>query len=156
MTEGEKPKKRLVPFKAYLRNRAAKVWWRASGLVLIVSGIVVGGIFILGQIWFALRAILKGTPNGFSILIAGLLLAFLFYMLAALLYDRGTWNWKKANQIEDVELLKHDNVGQLPAEESLVRASAEPIEGQEKVLLRAATGAEETPPEQLLRATTPD
>jgi hypothetical protein len=42
-------------------------------------------------------------------------------------------------------------IEQLPAEETLLRASTEPTEGQEKVLLRAATGSAETPPEQLLR-----
>jgi hypothetical protein len=152
MTEPKPQKKRLVTLKEYLRNRATKVWLRSSGLVLIVSGVVVGVIFVLGQIWYALTEILKGTQDGVSIVIAGLLLACLFYMLAALLYDRGTWNWKRANQLEDVELLKHDNVGQLPAEDTLLRASTEPTQAQEKVLLRAATGAEETPPEQLLRA----
>ena len=39
----------------------------------------------------------------------------------------------------------------LPAEESLVRASEEPVQEQQAILLRAATDNQETPAEQLVR-----
>ena len=48
--------------------------------------------------------------------------------------------------------LTRANTGGLPAIDSLVRASAEPIQAQETVLLRAATETTERQEEQLLRA----
>ena len=44
------------------------------------------------------------------------------------------------------------NTADLPAPDSLVRASSEPLQAQEGVLLRAAAEGMETPPEQLVRA----
>ncbi len=43
-------------------------------------------------------------------------------------------------------------ISHLPAHDSLVRASSEPTQAQESVLLRAAAEGVETPPEQLVRA----
>ena len=48
--------------------------------------------------------------------------------------------------------LTHAKTANLPAPDSLVRASEEPIQAQESVLLRAAAEGRETPPEQLVRA----
>lgn len=48
--------------------------------------------------------------------------------------------------------LTHVNTADLPAVDSLVRASSEPLQAQEGVLLRAAAEGQETPPEQLVRA----
>ena len=44
------------------------------------------------------------------------------------------------------------NNADLPAHQTLVRASSEPLQTQEAVLLRAATEGMETPPEEMLRA----
>ena len=46
----------------------------------------------------------------------------------------------------------HANTAHLPSGESLVRASSEPMQAQQAVLLRAAAEGQETPPEQLVRA----
>ena len=50
-----------------------------------------------------------------------------------------------------VPLTRH-NVADLPAPDSLVRASSEPMQAQQAVLLRAAAQGQETLPEQLVRA----
>ncbi len=44
------------------------------------------------------------------------------------------------------------NNADLPAHQTLVRASSEPLQAQEAVLLRAAAEGIETPPEELMRA----
>ncbi len=51
----------------------------------------------------------------------------------------------------DVVPLTRANTADLPAPESLVRASSEPRQEQEAVLLRAAARSVGTPPEQLVR-----
>lgn len=54
-------------------------------------------------------------------------------------------------KMEPVVPLTRHNTGDLPEEETLVRASEEPPANQSNVLLRAAQGSQETPEEQLLR-----
>ena len=48
--------------------------------------------------------------------------------------------------------LTRANTADLPAPDSLVRASSEPMQAQEDVLLRAAATGNDTPPEEMLRA----
>lgn len=59
---------------------------------------------------------------------------------------------KKTAQSIDVLLLTRANTAALPAPDSLVRASSEPVQAQEAVLLRAAAQGQETPAEELVRA----
>ena len=59
---------------------------------------------------------------------------------------------KEAVRINTGIPLTRANAADLPAPESLVRASSEPLQAQEAVLLRAAAEGMETPPEQLVRA----
>jgi len=47
----------------------------------------------------------------------------------------------------------HTNAADLPIDESLVRASQEPVQENQSILLRAASDANQTPAEQLLRLT---
>ena len=53
----------------------------------------------------------------------------------------------------DAVPLTRTNIGDLPAPETLVRASQQPPQEQQTELLRAAIQGPDTPPEQLLRAT---
>ncbi len=59
---------------------------------------------------------------------------------------------KKALRKEFIVPLTRANVGDLPAPASLVRASQEPMQANEGVLLRAATQSQGEHEEQLLRA----
>ena len=54
-------------------------------------------------------------------------------------------------QIDTGIPLTRNNIGELEAEESLVRASEQPLLPQQHVLLRPAAGMEETSAEHLLR-----
>ena len=60
---------------------------------------------------------------------------------------------KKAQAIGDVVPVTRINTAHLPADESLVRASQEPVQEQQSILLRAAAEVGQTPAEQLLRPT---
>lgn len=129
MPEEKQPKKRLVPWKEYLRNRITK-----KGLVglFFVSTLILPIVIIFVSRWYEWGSLLF-----FGYLFWGIKL-----LAKMMVY---------AQKMEDVELLTSDKVGQLPAEETLVRASLEPTPEPEKVLLRAATSTEEIPQEQLLR-----
>ncbi len=81
------------------------------------------------------------------------LLASLFCTVMALRFIRfGQAKRKRAAQMEQVVPLSHVNIADLPDEDRLVRASEEPVSEQQNVLLRPAVSNEETPAEQLLRA----
>ncbi len=58
----------------------------------------------------------------------------------------------RAERIENIVLFTHANTADLPAPDSLVRASSEPLQAQEAVLLRAATEGQERHEDELLRA----
>ena len=67
------------------------------------------------------------------------------------------WRWgrdtySQAKQVPSVLPLTRANTADLPALDSLVRASSEPIQEQQSVLLRAATETQERHDEQLVRA----
>ena len=58
----------------------------------------------------------------------------------------------RVDQMNNVVPLTRANTADLPAPESLVRASAEPVQEPQAVLLRAATTTQEKHEEQLVRA----
>jgi hypothetical protein len=61
--------------------------------------------------------------------------------------------WQGAKKVEPVALLTKHNTGQLPEVKTLIRASDVPPLHQQAELLRAAQHGNETPAEELLRAT---
>jgi len=66
----------------------------------------------------------------------------------------GKWGFDSIRYAETIDPgipLTRKVADTLPAEESLVRASSEPIQEQQAVLLRAAVDDQETPSEQLVR-----
>ena len=58
----------------------------------------------------------------------------------------------KLKVLNRVALIPYANTADLPADESLVRASQEPVQEQQSILLRPTMEADTSPPEQLLRA----
>ena len=67
-------------------------------------------------------------------------------------YVIGSRAIKRADHIEPGLPFTRANTANLPAPDSLVRASAEPLQAQQSVLLRAATETLERHEEELLRA----
>jgi hypothetical protein len=145
MTEPKPPKKRVVTKRKYVRYLFEKTWLVLSSFVLAGLGVLILGWVVkwIGQ-HFSQLISWRG-PVAFAQLVA-------FCLIARRLLRNASKRVKELGQIESVEPLTRNNTGHLPVEETLVRASTEPTTDQEKVLLRAATRGEETPPEQLLRA----
>jgi hypothetical protein len=141
-------KERLVPWGEYAKNKVLRI---TSYPFIVLAGMfgVVGMYFtpVVGLLYLVVALLhdARLVPQG---IVTTSALTLLFYGMfrAAGRVAEGV------AKLEEVELLTPQAVQQLPTEETLVRASSEPAQAQEKVLLRAATGAEETPPEQLLRA----
>jgi hypothetical protein len=111
---------------------------------------------------------LVGILNAVSLTILGLgeaikyhdsddikIAAFVFLIvggMSALIFWAGRKTVRKAKQIDIGVPRTRANTADLPAPESLVRASEEPVQEQEAVLLRAATQTQERHEEQLVRA----
>ena len=72
--------------------------------------------------------------------------------VSVLIFWAGRKTVRKAKQIKLCVPLTRANTADLPALDSLVRASSEPMQAQQSVLLRAATEGLGTPPEELVRA----
>lgn len=71
--------------------------------------------------------------------------------LTYFLWQSSRHAFRRAASVPAVVPLTHANTADLPAPDSLVRASSKSVQEQQAVLLRAAKGME-TPPEQLVRA----
>jgi hypothetical protein len=150
MTEPKPQKKRVVSKSEYAAHLARKTTFKTGSTMMSVGGGIIVTLALVGY-WVTLP-ILRDQPSWLTILF---LLAWPLICIAGVMWciREGAALNKQAEEVEPLLPPTRHNIEQLPAEETLVRASTEPIHEQEKVLLRAATGAEETPPEQLLRPT---
>ena len=132
---------------------AASVGWKSSlsAFGVGVMGVGIVGIVIAGFLTIdALGAAIKDhISDDINIAAADLLI---IGGVSALIFWAGRKTVRKAKQIDAGTLLTRANTANLPAPDSLVRASAEPLQAQQAVLLRAAAQGNETPPEQLVRA----
>jgi hypothetical protein len=155
MTEEEKPKKRVVSKSKYVAYLVKKTAFLGGSVLLGIGGLCSIALTIL---CVPLAYIIHSNPDSDFAGIKGefargliIFMITLWVVVSSLLTMGAVAAGKKVKKMEPVLPPTRQNVEQLPAEDILVRASTEPIQEQEKVLLRAATGAEETPPEQLLR-----
>lgn len=137
-------KRRVVTKKAYARKLGAKTTIALTGVFIFACGII-GVILSFLVACVALTYLSAET----------LLMLTIFLGLGAgsvyLLYI-GRRTVKEAGEINTGIPLTRANIGDLPVRESLVRASSEPVQEQQDVLLRAATNTDKTPAEQLVRA----
>ena len=79
------------------------------------------------------------------------------YLLLPLFISVCAFRWgasKSWKTVRAMQPIHYADAGHLPAAGSLVRASQEPAQAQETVLLRASTAGQEKHTEQLLRAAT--
>jgi hypothetical protein len=142
MTEPKPPKKRIVSKSKYVVHVAAKTTLEFGGTLLGF-----GGHALLGVTWVCIIMLFL-RPEDWS-----------FLIIVALGSGWGAWAFLRgatqteyiSSKIPPVLSPTRQNIEQLPAEETLVRASTESTVEQEKTLLRAASRAEQTPPDQLLR-----
>ena len=142
--------KRMVSKRRYIANIGKKIALSSFSLgFLLVASVTLILTFFLVSIWRmpAGHRTDFGTPEEVPPLIVGsAIISLICYFLA----------WRTLHKVSKVETgvpLTRANAADVPASDSLVRASAEPMQAQEAVLLRAATQSTEKRAEQLLRAT---
>ena len=147
----EKPKKRLVSKREYLKTLLGKGGFYSYAMACAVGGgvLLIVSLFLLwlglppwdnlpdvgDRIWMFLCGVILGVP-----------------FVAAVWF--GVSFFKAGRRMEPVAPITRHNTGQLPEVETLARASDAPPSNQQAELLRAAQYCKETPAEELLRATT--
>ena len=147
----EKPRRRLVGWMQYLMTLADKGVFYSFASAFLCGGIVL--MLLAG--WIIVASLINIFQGDYLGIVAGSIGVGI--ALVGLKVIRIAKNWiKEARQIAPVALLTKSNVKQLPEVETLVRGSDRPLTAPQDELLRAARQGQETPPEQLLRATTED
>jgi len=135
--KSKKKAKRIVSKVDYTKVQAR----RAGDSILAVFLILIGFFFLLvtiaGLVLFSLH---------------GLMGACMFAPCAYMFLKAG-FATKKTVESETVDIvpLTRANSQELPALDILVRATEKPLQDHEAILLRAATGTQETPADELLR-----
>lgn len=136
--------KRIVSRGRYIKLMGMRLSLLSCGAVCML----VGGVAAMLGVMEGVDDVIRGSvgtgfslpsPNGFYV---ACLVCFLVGVCCTFLGEKVK---------EDITPLTRANTADLPAPESLVRASSEPLRVQEAVLLRAAEG-QETPSEELVRA----
>ena len=134
-------KKRIVSKGQYLWVQSKRISLNVTGcglvglacLCVVVMGAGIVGLLIYDRWWQAVGFLLLSWP-------------FVYF-----LRKMGYRSFQKAETIDPVIPLTHQTASTLSDEESLVRASEEPIQEQQAILLRAATDNQETSADQLVR-----
>ncbi|MCW3100601.1 MAG: hypothetical protein JWL77_6219 [Chthonomonadaceae bacterium] len=142
MSEPTKPGKRIVSKGRFVANTGKKAALATYGTAVCLLGlgaIVVSSVSVLPML----------LHEGLLCLVG---IATLGGCCFGLIYLGGK-AVKEGKEIDAGVPLTRANTAHLPASDSLVRASSEPVQEQATVLLRAAVEGNETPSEQLLWAT---
>ena len=146
MQHRQKPERRIVSKGEYAQKMGVKGLLATQSVVLfVVAELCLGGAAVVVYLSSALAGF--GPPISLCFLLAGLLL-----IEGAFCFARAIAGVRKATEINAGVPLTLANAANLPTADSLVRASEEPLQAQEAVLLRATVGTQERHSEQLLRA----
>ena len=151
MSQNEKPAKKIVSRGEYVRVQLERV----ATLIGRVAFRFMLPILGITQCCFLAKNLFI-TPN----ISLNLSLFILFWIVMLPILGAGIWVFftmdgklaKHAAEIDNVVPLTKAMASNVPAQESLVRASSEPSVAAETVLLRAADYNSTTPPEQLVRS----
>jgi hypothetical protein len=146
------PKKRVVSNAEYFHYLRRKSWLVISALILLVPG-ALGTIAL--SLWLLIRVFQSqsmGRTLGPGVMVFIGFVGVMWFAVRHLMIKTAIANMKEWRRMEAVVPPTRQHIEQLTAEETLVRASQEPTEGQEKVLLRAVQSTETVKPEELLRA----
>ncbi len=148
-------KPRIVSKSRYLGYLSRTKRLSGSGTFLIMLGAVgtFGSFLVLVAFlfsWVGDLAFDLGTL--ICLIFSGVLFCLLAGIMLLLAARSGLKKWEQASRLEPVVPLTRHSADQLPAEESLVRASSEPSDVQPQVLLRAGGSDLQTAPKELMRA----
>ncbi len=147
MIHAPKPRRRVVSKREYAARVGNKAGTALFALIMLFF-CGVGVLLSLGVLIYALFHLQSLKVLPLAITFAGLLVACLY------MGHLGRRTLREARQIDTGVPVTRANTGDLPAPDSLVRASQEPAQAQQAVLLRAAasTTVQDAQEEQLPRA----
>jgi len=148
--EPKKKPKRIVSRAEYVKIQSIRLGLNVSSLCLLLLAIsaalfalaCMAGLVLSLPYLFTWAYI---TLLGLAVVIIGTGVLFTLVLIKSV---------NKTKSLEDVVLATRANTADLPAVDSLVRASVKPEQAEADVLLRPTTEVQQTPPEQLLRSTT--
>ncbi len=150
--------KRLVSKGEYVRAQAGRFGLGMSGSGAIILGCLCGlaafimiFLVIIGFIYAVLHDFWAFVHHEGTSMVSFLTWSFALIAAAWGLLRWGVERVKKASTINVVPITRA-NTADLPANDSLVRASSQPAQAQEGVLLRASGETQDKCEEQLLRA----
>ena len=147
MQQAQEPGKRIVSKGVYASHVSRKATLSSSGITLCT----IGGTGLIIACLITLLVMVKGFSwQGVFLIIAFDLIV---GSCSAALVRYGLKAVREARDIAPVVPLTRANTADLPAPDSLVRASQQPTQEQEVTLLRAAAQGFATPIEQLVRPT---
>ena len=143
--------KRIVSKAEYARIQSLRLGMNVSSycLLFLTLGCVAATCLPAMMIIQATYLGFLGTRS-FVMLFAGMLFAGSATFLCGKLLGACC---TKIEALEKVMPFTRATIAELPAPDSLVRASQEPVQEQQSILLRAAAEVGQTPAEQLLRPT---
>ena len=157
MNEPTMTGKRIVSKGEYIQteiNRVSCMVGATILLLLLLPMCLVSMLFGFWSIIILVVSVWTVSGTGFQ---AGLLLLIASLVLGALIYILWKLSLAGLNYSEktgDLLPLTRANLAEVPVFETLVRASQEPVQLQENILLRQAMEEQERHQEQLLRAST--
>ena len=152
--ELKKTGKQIVSKGEYVGRLGSKAFFSAVGIIMLWFCAI--GVFATICLLFTLFFILYPDLTKMDVAIRFIIFLSLCLPLVGvvlfLLGYVGRLAIRRGRQVDPGIPFTRENTADLPAEDSLVRASEEPTPEQQTVLLRAAVQGQETPAEELVRA----
>ena len=145
-----KTSKRIVSKSAYVFRRLLRVIGKGAGIVVQVGAVI--WVFVAPFQFFEHVDALRHYSNATPFFVAVMLMAVTVGVGMMMIRIVGTKVVQHSDKIDAGVPLTRANTASLPDLDSLVRASSEPEQEQQAVLLRAASEGVERHEEQLVRA----
>jgi hypothetical protein len=145
MNTPQKPGKRIVSKGTFASNIGNIVAWSSASF----AAFSIAMLYAAGALWVVLRYGIEWRDAKFIVPMVVFVVLVVFSLCSLYI---GIQAGRQARKVKVGVPLTRANTADLPAPDSLVRASAEPVQEQRAVLLRAATQGIETHEEQLVRA----
>ena len=146
----QEPGTRIVSKAEYANNVIEKTGRFSTGIIVCLLCLLCAvGIGVV--LFFCVQSFLEHTVSSGMLLFATTLVSFMIFSVW-FTFRLGLRFVKGAKNFDTGIPLTRGNTANLPAPDSLVRASQEPVQEQQAVLLRAAIETQEEYAEQLVRA----
>ena len=144
--------KRIVSKGAYVKAQGQLAGLNVLGIGLLIAATGFGILVVIEIFWTIVAMFSVGQQPDLQNLVMPGIAALILSGIAYFCGKAGIHSLNQAQRINPGVPLTRANTADLPAPDTLVRASSEPLQAQEAVLLRAAAEGQEKHEEQLVRA----